>query len=68
MTIQYDGSRRTHREHSPDTERHSDELVCAVFALFALLLLSLLNDGGPGNDRGHVIASASGLEQLLFVF
>jgi hypothetical protein len=68
MTIQYDGSRRSYREHSPETKRHSDELVCVAVALFALLLVGLLDHGGRGSDTGLWIASANGLEQLMLVF
>jgi hypothetical protein len=68
MTIQYDGSRRTYREQSPDTEQHSDGLVCVAVGLFALLLIGLVAHGDPGSDIGRSIASADGLEQLMLVF
>jgi hypothetical protein len=68
MTIQYDGSRRTYREQSPDTEPHSDGLACVAVGLFALLLIGLVAHGGPGSDIGRSIASADGLEHLMLVF
>jgi hypothetical protein len=68
MTIQYDGSRRSYREQSPDAERHSDVLVCVAVGLFGVLLIGLLNHGGLGGDAARWIASADSREQLMLVF
>jgi len=57
MTIQYDGSRRTYREQSPDTEQHSDGLVCVAVGLFALLLIGLVARGEVGGAGGQAEAA-----------